>query len=184
MAVHEKLEANLAAVAVSLDECAHALQQTRTTQADVAAKVVLHDEERRRLEKTGTVLDELRRELAEGSRLATTNPTDAAFGVRALLPRVGDLRKQIDDLGETARSAVAARDELRGRLDAVPGQGQAVGQGEDLELHRLYVEARGVLFSAPCDLVEAGALVTAYQRSIVAPPLHSQPKGAPSWPTA
>ena len=150
----------------------------------MAAKVVLHDEERSRLEKIGTVLDELRREVGRRQPSGHDDPTDAAFGVRALLPRVEDLRKQIDDLGETARSAVAARDELRGRLDAYRAKAQAVGQGEDLELHRLYVEARGVLFSAPCDLVEAGALVTAYQRSIVAPPLHSQPKGAPLWPTA
>ncbi len=184
VAVHEKLEANLAAVAVSLDECAQVLEETRLLQAEVGAKVVLHVEERNRLETIGNVLEELRRELAEAGRLTTTSPTDAAFGVRALLPRVGDLRKQIDDLQETARSAVAARDELRGRLDAYRAKAQAVGQGEDLELHRLYVDALDLLFSAPCDLVAAGALVTAYQRSIVTPPMISEPKGAPSWPTA
>ena len=184
LAVHEKLEGNLAAAGVSLDECAQLLAQTRAIQAEVAAKVVLHDEERCRLETTGAVLDELRRELAEASRLTTTSPTDAAFGLRALLPRVHEIHAQIDDLQETARSAVAARDELRGRLDAYRAKAQAVGQGEDIELHQLYVEARDVLFSAPCDLVEAGALVTAYQRSILTQPILAEPKGASSWPSA
>ena len=95
-----------------------------------------------------------------------------------------EIHAQIDDLQETARSAVAARDELRGRLDAYRAKAQAVGQGEDIELHQLYVEARDVLFSAPCDLVEAGALVTAYQRSILTQPILAEPKGASSWPSA
>ncbi len=184
LAVHEKLEGNLAAAAVSLDECTGMLEQTRAMQTEVAAKVVLHDEERTRLEKIGMVLDELRRESAEANRLVTTNPTDAAFGLRILLPRLDDVRRQIDDLKKTARSAVAARDELRGRLDAYRAKADAVGQGEDLELHRLYIDARDVLFSAPCDLVQASALVTAYQRSIVAHPITTQSKGASSWPPA
>jgi hypothetical protein len=184
VAMHEKLQDNLAAGATALDECGQALERTRALQAEVAGKVVLHNEERTRLAQVGGVLDELRRELAEATRLAATSPTDAAFGLRALLRRVDDLRAQLDDLQETARSAVAAREELRGRLDAYRAKAQAVGQGEDIELHRLYAEARDVLFSAPCDLVEAGALVTAYRRSILAQPILAQPKGASLWPTA
>jgi hypothetical protein len=177
-AEQEAFKGNLAAVAVSLDECAQVLEQTRAIQVEVAAKVVLHDEERSRLLKIGTVLDQLRRDLAEASRLATTSPTNAAFGLRALMPRLDDLRKQVDDLQETARSALSARDELRGRLDAYRAKAQAVGQGEDLELNQLYVNARDVLFTAPCDLVEASALVTAYRRSILSEPILTQQEWA------
>lgn len=86
LAVHEKLEGNLAAAAIALDECAQMLEQTRTIQAEVAAKVVLHDEERCRLEMIGTVLAELRREVSEARRLTTTSPTDAAFGLPRSCP--------------------------------------------------------------------------------------------------
>jgi len=184
LVLQEELEGNLDALSLSLDECADALAQTRVIQAEVAARVVLHDEERSRLKRMGTVLDDLRLELADASRRTTASPTQAACGLRALQVHVDGLRGQIDDLQETARSAVAARDELRGRLDAYRAKAQALGHGEDLEIHRLYVDARDVLFSAPCDLVEAGALVTAYQRSLSTAPLRAQPKGVSSWPSA
>jgi hypothetical protein len=179
LAVHHELQGDLAAARASVDECTRALDRARTAGAEVAAKIVLPAEEQSALGRLGTTLDELEGELAEASRLAGTRPADATRVLRTLVARATGLRDQIDELGASAGAAMATRDELRGRLDAYRAKAQALGRGEDLELDRLFVGARDVLYSAPCDLAEAEALVTAYQRSIAA-----QPKGAPTWPTA
>ena len=133
------------------------------------------------LGRLGTVIDELQHELAEASRLADTSPADATRVLRTVVARMAGLRDQIAAVEASELAALATRDELRGRLDAYRAKAQALGRAEDLELDRLYVGARDVLYSAPCDLVEAAALVTAYQRSISSPQtaIDSPEKGTP-----
>ena len=153
----------------------------------MAAKIVLPDGERRRPRPgSGRSSTNCSTSWPRRADWPTTNPADAARVLRALAPRVAGLRNQIDELEDIARSPRwPARDELRGRLDAYRAKAQAVGRGEDLELDRLYVDARDVLYSAPCDLVEAGALVTAYQRSISSPELRStSAERGTAWPNA
>ena len=132
------------------------------------------------------MIDDLQHELAEASRLGDTNPADAARVLRTVAPRIAGLRNQIDELEASELAALATRDELRGRLDAYRAKAQAVGRGEDLELDLLYVGARDLLHSAPCDLVEADERVTAYQRSVSSPrtSIDLSQKGTPAWPNA
>jgi hypothetical protein len=186
LAARHELQGDLTATRASLQECAGALGRARATGAEVAARILRPDGEGSALGRLGTVIDELQHELAEASRLADTSPADATRVLRTVVVRTAGLRDQIDELDASALAALATRDELRGRLDAYRAKAQALGRAEDLELDRLYVGARGVLYSAPCDLVEADALVTAYQRSISSPvtPVDSPQKGMPAWRNA
>jgi hypothetical protein len=58
------------------------------------------------------------------------------------------------------------RGELRGRLEAYRAKAARLGLAEDERLTGLYGEARDVLWTAPCDLRRATAVVAEYQRAI------------------
>ncbi|GAA3139499.1 hypothetical protein GCM10010466_33310 [Planomonospora alba] len=64
------------------------------------------------------------------------------------------------------RELIARRDELRGRLEAFHAKAVRLGLAEDAALDRLYRHARGLLWTAPCDLRQATAAVTGYRRAI------------------
>ncbi|MDP1793105.1 MAG: hypothetical protein Q8K63_03115 [Acidimicrobiales bacterium] len=67
---------------------------------------------------------------------------------------------------------VCRRDELRGLLGASKAKASAVGLGEDGDIDGLYDEARVALYTSPCDLAVAEALVSqhlAAVRVLVAP---------------
>jgi hypothetical protein len=186
LAVRHELQGDLTAARACLAECVGALERARVTGAEVAARILLPDGEGSALARLGTVIDDLQHELAEASRLGETNPAVAARVLRTVAARMAGLRGQIDELEASELAALATRDELRGRLDAYRAKAQAVGRGEDLELDLLYVGARDLLHSAPCDLVEAEARVTSYQRSISSPrtSIDLSQKGTPAWPNA
>jgi chromosome segregation ATPase len=72
---------------------------------------------------------------------------------------------------EADRAAVAQldrREELRGLLDAYKAKAAGLGAAENAELEAAYEQARGVLWTAPCDLAVAAAAVTAYQQAVLA----------------
>ncbi|TDC74708.1 hypothetical protein [Actinomadura sp. 7K507] len=58
------------------------------------------------------------------------------------------------------------RGELRGRLEAYRAKAARLGLVEDERLTVLYGEARDVLWTAPCDLRRATAVLAEYQRTI------------------
>ncbi|UQU68148.1 hypothetical protein COUCH_18510 [Couchioplanes caeruleus] len=62
----------------------------------------------------------------------------------------------------------AARDELRGRLGAYEAKAASRGVAEDPVLAPLAERARGLLYTAPCDLEAARAAVAAYQDAVSA----------------
>jgi hypothetical protein len=64
------------------------------------------------------------------------------------------------------RAPMAARDELRGRLDAYRGKAYRLGRLEDPVLAALYARAKSALFTAPTDVVEADRLVRQYQQAL------------------
>lgn len=68
----------------------------------------------------------------------------------------------------TARNTamLAARNELRGRLDAYRAKALRRGLAEDAELTPLAEAARAALYTAPCDLDAARAAVDAYQAAL------------------
>ncbi len=112
---------------------------------------------------------DLRPDLAAIDALATA-------GQWALIsPRLADWTRRARERLATLRSAtthndglLAARNELRGRLDAYQAKALRLGLGESGELSRLSEAARTALFTAPCDLDAARAAVNAYQDALTA----------------
>jgi len=88
-------------------------------------------------------LDLIERELAE----ATTRFQDAERALAGVLSR---------------------RDELRGLLGAYRAKAARLGAAEDPALTEQYDRARGLLWTAPCDLVAAADAVTGYQQAVLA----------------
>ena len=71
---------------------------------------------------------------------------------------------------DTERAALALlnrREELRGLLDAYQAKAARLGAAEDSGLTERYNRARGLLWTAPCDLVAAQDAVTGYQQAVL-----------------
>jgi hypothetical protein len=72
---------------------------------------------------------------------------------------------------DTERAVVALmnrRDELRGLLDAYRAKAARLGAVEDAGLTERYDRARGLLWTAPCDLTAAADAVSGYQQAVLA----------------
>ncbi|OLT12575.1 hypothetical protein BJF79_21825 [Actinomadura sp. CNU-125] len=115
------------------------------------------------------------RELAAGlrDRLAALERLREAGRWVELAGRVVQLERAAEDALERARSdlrlsagLLERRAELRGRLDAYRAKAARLGLAEDERLCALYEEARDVLWTAPCDLRRATALLAEYQRTV------------------
>jgi hypothetical protein len=74
---------------------------------------------------------------------------------------------QTADVRQTAAAAIDKRDELRGLLRAYKAKAARLGAAEDPDLAARHEQARGLLWTAPCDLAAAEAAVAAYQRAIL-----------------
>jgi hypothetical protein len=166
-----ELASDLAAVTESIEECSRAMHAARAQREKVASKVVASGSVWADLDRADAELVELRHQLRNLGDEAAAR-ADSRSRVAELAGRSARLRQQVDLLTDAARADLAARDELRGRLDAYRAKAQAQGRAEDPELDRLYGEASDVLFSAPCDLDVAETRVAAFQRA-----LRSAPKG-------
>ena len=100
----------------------------------------------------------------------------AAAGQWALIsPRLSDWSRRARERLAALRQAtahngglLAARNELRGRLDAYQAKALRRGLGESGELTTLFDTARTALYTAPCDLDAARAAVNAYQDALTA----------------
>jgi hypothetical protein len=104
-------------------------------------------------------LDELA-DAAEWSRLAAElDCAEAALATAAAA--TADFRRAIV-------AAAESRDELRGLLRAYKAKCARLGAAEDEALAASYERALGLLWTAPCDLVQAEAAVAQYQRAILA----------------
>lgn len=75
------------------------------------------------------------------------------------------LERARDDL-RLSEGLLDRRGELRGRLEAYRAKAARLGLAEDEALTALHGLARDVLWSAPCDLRRATALLAEYQRAI------------------
>ena len=64
-------------------------------------------------------------------------------------------------------AAMAKRDELRGLLGAYKAKAARLGAAEDADLAERYDRARGLLWTAPCDLAAAEAAVAGYQQAVL-----------------
>ena len=112
---------------------------------------------------------DLRPDLAAIDALATA-------GQWALIsPRLADWTRRARERLAALRSAtthngglLAARDELRGRLDAYRAKASSKRLVEHPELTDRYDEAHKVLYTAPCDLRAGTRAVLAYQQTLSA----------------
>jgi hypothetical protein len=101
--------------------------------------------------------------LAAAGQWALISPRLAGW-TRHARERIGALREAATRNG----GMLAARNELRGRLDAYRAKALRLGLGEDAELTPLADTARTELYTAPCDLDAARAAVNAYQDALTA----------------
>ena len=67
---------------------------------------------------------------------------------------------------DACRAPLAARNELRGRLDAYRAKANALGLLEEPRLCALYDQAHTSLYTAPTDLAAAIGLVEQYQQAL------------------
>jgi hypothetical protein len=72
------------------------------------------------------------------------------------------------DTERTAAAVLSTRDELRGLLRAYQAKAARLGAAEDPGLTERYDRARGLLWTAPCDLAAAADAVTGYQQAVLA----------------
>ncbi|WP_433228587.1 hypothetical protein [Actinomadura formosensis] len=87
--------------------------------------------------------------------------------------RFAELERAAEEALERARGdlrlsagLIDRRGELRGRLEAYRAKAARLGLAEDEGLTKLHAEAREVLWTAPCDLRRATAILAEYQREI------------------
>ncbi|GGU93895.1 hypothetical protein GCM10010182_07080 [Actinomadura cremea] len=122
-----------------------------------------------------STLPEPARGLAAGlrDRMAALERLREAGRWVELAGRVAELERAAEDALERARSdlrlsagLLERRAELRGRLDAYRAKAARLGLAEDERLGELYEQARDVLWTAPCDLRRATALLAEYQRTV------------------
>jgi len=75
--------------------------------------------------------------------------------------------KQCRDAEQDAKGLVERRNELRGLLDAYRAKAGGTGGAENSELDHRYLQARDLLWTAPCDLAAATAAVNGYQQAVL-----------------
>lgn len=73
----------------------------------------------------------------------------------------------IHDSERLVATALGRRDELRGLLGAYKAKAARLGVAEDGDLPARYDQARELLWTAPCDLSAAEAVVAGYQQAIL-----------------
>ena len=108
-----------------------------------------------------------------GPRLAAARELCQRGDWRQLATELTALERDADTTLQRARTELAdssrprqERAELRGRLGAYRAKAAALGRIEDLGLEQLYQRARDLLWSAPCDLAVAAAVVAEYQNAV------------------
>jgi hypothetical protein len=148
------------ALDAALAEASSLLEHCRDGLGRAGDKVVVAASEWAAFESDGRELDRLQAE----SGLA--RPSADARSVRGLRVQVDAVLQDLRRLTGFATSGLARRDELRGLLEAYRAKAQAFGVEERLEVDELYGQLRDMLYSAPCDVEAADALLADYRRAI------------------
>lgn len=102
-------------------------------------------------------------DLDTAAATATGRPwTERWAAIERWTERAGARRAEAEAVVHANEAPVAARDELRGRLESYRAMAGAHGGAEDTELQALHERAHAALHSAPADLRAAAPLVVAY----------------------
>jgi hypothetical protein len=93
---------------------------------------------------------------------------------RRLAAEIGAIEEQaaaatrgFRDSERAATALLDRRAELRGLLDGYRAKAGRLGGAEDPDLTARYDRARGLLWTAPCDLAAAAEAVTSYQQAVM-----------------
>jgi hypothetical protein len=150
----------------AIDACETTIAAARARSEETAAKIVIPSEVWEAQASVEAELSALRAGWLDGEQAAEHDLATARGGLQRRRDQTASLTERAGRLAADSRFTVAARDELRGRLDAYRAKAQGRGRAEDLELDALYTAAETVLYSAPCDLAVATNLVRAYQEAV------------------
>jgi hypothetical protein len=181
----DRLQDRVAAAATSVEELARLRDDARrriteVTAAASAARAAFQDA----AAAWQRAAERIAAEALPAPPAGPTDLTDRLAGLDTLLAdaRWTRLASELDGIErelaaatagcrDTERAAVAAlgrRDELRGLLGAYQAKAARLGAAEDPGLAARYDRARGLLWTAPCDLAAAADAVTGYQRAVLA----------------
>ncbi|MFG1922628.1 hypothetical protein [Cryptosporangium sp. NPDC048952] len=146
-------------VGLSLTRLVAAEDGVRSAYALVVAKIAAP-----RLPADVVASDGLQRRLDALSRMDVT-ALDSALP--SLEEAVAEALNAVAERREFADGLLARREELRGRLDSYRAKAVRSGVSERPEVLAAYEAARGLLWTAPCDLAASTRAVVAYQQSLL-----------------
>ena len=165
VAARREVDDDRATTRTAVDRCRAGIEEARSSCSELAAKVAHSAGWDAELDRCAAEIVILGAEL-DASAATVSTPVALRNLLAGVRRRAEQLDEEVAEVLRTARDAVAARDELRGRLEAYRAKAVALGRAEDLDLDDAYGRARDALYVAPCDLDEAARLTTAYQRDI------------------
>jgi len=105
---------------------------------------------------------------ALGTILAAGRWTRLSSELDLLERELASATSNFRDTERTAAALLGRRDELRGLLDAYKAKAARLGAAEDPGLAAWYDQARGLLWTAPCDLNAAADAVNRFQQAVLA----------------
>ena len=113
-----------------------------------------------RLHRLGDWLDQLERRWTDGAQ------ETVASALRNWQETAKTCSAEDTTARDTSRSAVAARRELRGRLEALKAKARALGIAEQAPIAAISTEAESLLATRPTDMETAAAAVAAYGKAL------------------
>jgi hypothetical protein len=93
--------------------------------------------------------------------------TRLASELDVISKQVATVTRQCKDAEQQATGLVGQRNEMRGLLDSYRAMAGGLGAAENAELEQIYQRAKGLLWTAPCDLEAATAAVNGYQQAVI-----------------
>lgn len=157
---HLPVPERMAALAARVSDIKAAEHAARRQQEHVATRV-------KRVAEVPTA------EAALRLRLTTLRKADAKADPERFLAELASCERaaeralrRLERVGRSLAEKLRERQALRGSLVAYNARPAAHGLAEDVELARLYRQARDILWQAPCDLTVARSAVDRFQRAV------------------
>jgi hypothetical protein len=91
-----------------------------------------------------------------------------ATKLTAIQRRAAVVTRKCQESQQAAAALLGRRTELRRLLEGCRARAASLGAAEDPGLRERYVQARDLLWAAPCDLTAAAGAVTSYQQAVTA----------------
>ncbi len=113
-----------------------------------------------KLHRLGEWLDQLERRWTDGAQ------ETVASALRNWQQAAKACAQEDTNARDASRSAVAARRELRGRLEALKAKARAMGIAEQTQIAAIATEAELMLATRPTDMEAASAAVAAYGKTL------------------